>query len=73
MTFSSLFSTRSSSFQSFGVQMVNYIIHKTLWHIELIQLWDFFVHGSVSELLSGPANSLSAALRTSSTVTFLQL
>ena len=46
-----LFSTRISLFQSFGVQMVHYIMHKTSWYIKLIQLSDFLMHGFVSELL----------------------
>ena len=45
MIFCPLFSTRISFFQSFCVQ------DKTLWYIELIQLSDFLMHNSVSELL----------------------
>ena len=51
MNFSPHIFTRISFFQSFGVQIVHYIIHKTSWYIELIQLSAFLVHGSVSELL----------------------
>ena len=72
MTSSPLISTRISFFQSFGVQMVHYIIY-LVWYIKLIQLSDFVVHASVSEMLPGPTSSISTALRTSSTVTFFSL
>ena len=73
MTFLSSFSTRISFFQSFGVQMVHYIIHKTSWYIELIgprTAVGFSCAWLCIGVASGASKFNSTALRSSSTVRF---